>query len=558
MRLFVFFSSEYKHYLEPFCFERGLEMLKKFRYAKKIKSLKAAAPKQNKPKNNQQLDTFITKNLSELKTILGKSNDIKFREFEVIYQKPVKVFICFLDGLVNEESINLHIVKSIMEPNNTEGSGPPLSKDVFSVIKQQIISTATLQEVQTISDVVDRILTGDTVIFIDGSRKALSVGTQGFEARSVEQPDTESIVRGPREGFNEVLKVNTALIRRKINNPDLVFEDLNVGKQTKTKIRMGYIDGIADSKIVEEVRNRIERINTDSILESGYIEQFIEDHPYSIFATVANSERPDKVAAKMLEGRIAIFCDGTPFVLTVPHVFIETLQTPEDYYSRPFLSSIMRLLRVMALLLTVGTPSVFVAVATFHHEMVPSLLLITMAAAEEKVPFPVFIEAVMMIIVFELLREAGVRMPRPVGSAISIVGALVIGEAAVQAGLVSAPMVIVVALTAITGFVVTALNDAVVISRFFLLVLSGIFGFYGILMGTLVILGHMCSLRSFGTPYLAPVGPIIWREWKDAFVRLPLWSFKERPQSLTWSKTKREGSQNKPQNPTIIEGEKQS
>jgi spore germination protein KA len=407
-------------------------------------------------------------------------------------------------------------------------------------------------------DAIENILSGQTVVFIDGFNSALQVSTQGFEARNVEQPDTESSVRGSREGFNEILKVNTSLIRRKINNPNLVFESMKIGKQTKTNIRIGYIEGIANPKIVEEVKQRLKRIDTDMILESGYIEQYIEDHPYSIFPTIANSEKPDKVAAKMLEGRIAIFCDGTPFVLTVPHLFVETLQVSEDYYSRPYLASLMRLLRILALFLTVATPALFVAVATYHHEMVPSLLLTTMAAAEEKVPFPVFIEALMMSIVFELLREAGVRMPRPVGSAISIVGALVIGEAAVTAGLVSAPMVIVVALTAITGFVVTALNDAIILSRLLLLFLAAAFGFYGILMGTLLILGHMCSLRSFGSPYLAPVGPIIWDGWKDSLVRFPLWKLTVRPVSIVWKKSQRQGSKNKPHHPNANEGEGQN
>jgi len=350
-------------------------MLKKFRYAKRIQALKSAS--QNKhPNLDQPLAEDINENLTQLKTLAGKSGDIKFREFDIYFRTSTKVFICFLDGLVNEDSINSYIVKPLMEPNYVIETDPNLSTDVLDLIKRRILSTSTLQEIETVEAVFNSVLTGETVIFIDGYASALTIGTQGFEARSVDQPDTESSVRGSREGFNEVLKVNTALVRRKINNPHLVFEDMHVGKQTKTNIRIAYINDIADSKIVEEVRNRIERIETDVILESGYIEQFIEDHPYSIFPTVGNSERPDKIAAKILEGRVAIFCDGTPFVLTVPNVFIESIQVPEDYYSRPFLSSLMRLLRVIALFLTVGTPALFVAVATYHQEMVPSLLLI--------------------------------------------------------------------------------------------------------------------------------------------------------------------------------------
>ncbi len=489
----------------------------------------------------------IEENTAQIQNIIGKSDDFKYRELEIYYQKPINVFICYLDGLVNEEYITLHLIHPLLE--DIPAKGAKNEADVLSMLKKRLFTSTNIREVHTIDESIDGILSGNTVIFLDGYDSALLISSQGFESRNVEQPDTESSVRGPREGFNEVLKVNTTLIRRKISNPNLVFKEMKLGKQSNTRIRIGYIEGIANPKIVAEVKERINRIDTDMILESGYIEQYIEDHPYSIFPTIANSEKPDKIAAKILEGRVAIFCDGTPFVLTVPHVFVETLQVTEDYYSRPYLVTLMRLFRVLALFLTVATPAIFVSVSTFHHEMVPSLLLLTMAAAEEKVPFPAFIEAMLMIIVFELLREAGVRMPRPVGSAISIVGALVIGEAAVTAGLVSAPMVIVVALTAITGFIVTALNDAIILSRFFLLFLAAAFGFYGVLMGTLVLLGHLCSLRSFGTPYLAPMASVRLSEWKDAIVRFPLWFLKSRPQSILWRKTQRQSFENKPHRP---------
>ncbi|WP_102345051.1 spore germination protein [Bacillus sp. Marseille-P3661] len=541
-------------------------MVKKFRYTKKIELFRknAAQNKQAAPNSNtvEQLPTtqdhnLIDKNLNyninTLKSILGKSDDVKYREIEFVSTKKVNVFICFIDGLVSEAYINLHVVKSLMEPDFTVMSNRysfAETEDFLTILKKRILSTSSIKEERKIDAVTESILMGETLVLIEGYDTALLVSTQGYEARNVEEPDTESSVRGPREGFNEILKVNTSLIRRKINNPNLIFEGMKLGKQTKTNIRIGYINGIANPKVVDEVKKRLNAIDTDIILESGYIEQFIEDHPYSIFPTVANSEKPDKIAGKLLEGRVAVFCDGTPFVLTVPHVFVENLQVGEDYYSRPYLSSLIRLLRLLSLFLTVATPAIYIALTTFHHEMVPALLLTTMAAAEEKVPFPTFIEAMLMAIVFEILREAGVRMPRPVGAAISIVGALVIGEAAVQAGFVSAPMVIVVALTGICGFVVPSLNDANILSRFLLMILAGALGLYGILMGFLMLLGHMCSLRSFGTPYLSPQAPIIWSEWKDSLIRMPLWFHKSRPQTITWKKSKKQNLQNKPTKPT--------
>ncbi|UOQ84070.1 spore germination protein [Gracilibacillus salinarum] len=499
-----------------------------------------ASNRNNQNKNGSPIKNKTNENKAELNKLLFNSIDIKYREFAIGDQNPIHCLICYTEGLVNKDDINSFILEPLLSASSSERIDQMTSDAIYPHIKNQILTSTSVTEVASLDNAISGILSGKTALFINGENAALLISTEGFAARKVEEPDTESTVRGSREGFNEVLNVNTSLIRRKINNPNLTFEEMTIGKQTQTKIRIGYISGIANPKVVEEVKKRLNEIDTDTILESGYIEQFIEDHPYSIFPTIGNSEKSDKVAGKILEGRVAIFCNGTPFVLTVPHLLIEVFQVPEDYYSRPFLVSVMRLFRLGAFFLTLITPAFFVAIATYHHEMVPAFLLVTMAAAEEKVPFPVFLEAIMMIVIFEILREAGVRMPRPIGSAISIVGALVIGEATVQAGLISAPMVIVVALTAITGFVVSAINDAIIIIRFFLLVLAGTLGFYGLLMGLLVVIGHLCSLRSFGSPFLAPFGPIFFSEWKDSFIRMPLRSLKFRPRTITWKRSKRQ------------------
>ncbi|WP_334077563.1 spore germination protein [Paenibacillus sanfengchensis] len=489
----------------------------------------------------------IEANQAHLKSTLGKSDDVIFREFELNTKKTVKVLICFINGIVNLDFINKNIIKSVMEPLElADLNGSQFSSRMIKVFKNHILSAAELKEADCMDKVIDAILSGETALFIDGCDSALTISTQGFESRSIEEPKTESVVRGPREGFTEVLQVNTSLIRRKIKNPQLIFENLVLGKQTRTTICVGYLDGIANPQIIQEVKQRLNRIDTDAILESGYIEEFIKDHPYSPFATVGNSEKPDIVVAKLLEGRVAILCDGTPFVLTVPHLFVENLQNSEDYYSLPFLSSGIRLLRFAAFSISIFTPAFYVAISSFHQEMIPTVMLITMAASLEGTPFPAAYEAVLMGIVFELLREAGVRMPRPVGQAISIVGALVIGEAAVNAGVVSAPMVIVIAITAISSFIVTTLYNVIVLFRFFILILASTVGVYGILIGTFILLAHMCSLRSFGAPYLAPVAPIIWNELKDSLIRAPHWLMKSRPRSITWSDSTRQRISLKP------------
>jgi len=531
-------------------------MFKAFRFHPKKKKSRISAPKQKDESLYQTFGVNINENIETMRKLFDLNDDVVFREFEAFIMRPVKVFICYFSTLANSEYINEFVVKPLQELNfkneQREGSIP-------EIVKNNVLDVGGLSGNSAIQEVANNILSGKAALFIEGSETVLLIEAQGFAMRNVSEPDTESVVRGPREGFTENIEVNTGLIRRKIINPNLFFEKFTLGKQTHTKIRIAYIKGIANKKVVQEVKTRLQKIDIDAILESGYIEQLIEDHPTSIFPTVGNSEKPDIIAARLLEGKIAIICDGTPFVLTVPFMFIENLQISEDYYSRPYFASAIRLLRLLALFLTVTTPAFYVALTTYHHAMIPTVLLNSMAAAEEAVPFPVLVETLLIGAAFEILREAGVRLPRPVGSAISIVGALIIGEGAVQAGLVSAPMVIAMALTGISGFIVPAINDAVVLSRLFFVLLAGSLGLYGVLIGFLIILAHMCSLRSFGTPYLAPHAPIIFREWKDTLIRAPLWIMDRRPQSITWEHDAyREGSDQKPQPPKRNNGSEES
>jgi len=305
-----------------------------------------------------------------------------------------------------------------------------------------------------------------------------------------------------------------------------------LGKRTNTLISICYIDGIAPQDIIDTVKRRLRKIKVDAILESGYIEQFIEDAPFSLFATVGNSEKPDKVAAKILEGRVAIFCDGTPFVLTVPCLFIESFQANEDYYSRTFFASFNRLLRLAALLVTSFLPAIYVGLIMHHLAVIPFDLLISVSAAREGVPFSPLLEAIFMVVVFEFLRESGIRMPRPVGQTVSIVGALVIGEAAVSAGIVSPIMVIVIALTGICSFMIPTLNDVLPILRILFLFGAHFLGYLGVLSVFILILIHLSSIRSFGVPYLSSLTPLNIKDLKDSVIRAPLWMMITRPEAF--------------------------
>lgn len=493
--------------------------------------------------NNKEFkgeDDLLADNIDDIKITLEKyfseCSDFNFRE--VVLNRNIKsnktskttILIAYIDGLINKDLVNRDILKPIMQ--EVKGDESELSIDTVSYLKEKVLSISELTEVIKFKQAVNLILSGDTLIFIDGKRVALKVGTRGWETRGVEEPSTEVVVRGPREGFTETLRTNTALLRRRIKNPNLKFEMMTLGKQTNTDICICYIKNLIHEDIIKTLRRRLKKINTDAILESGYVEEFIEDAPFSIFSTVGNSEKPDVVAGKILEGRAAVLCDGTPFVLTVPHLFIETLISAEDYYSRPYIATLIRWLRILAFFITVSLPAYYVASVAFHQDVIPFKLLLTIVQSREGIPFSVFTETLLMAITYELLREAGVRMPRPIGQAVSIVGALVLGQAAVDSGIASNPVIMVTAITAITSFILPPLRGTVPFLRLFLLFAANIIGYMGILVIFIIIYIHMCTLRSFGVPYMAPFSPLYGMDLKDTFIRVPLWSMWLRPRSL--------------------------
>jgi len=482
----------------------------------------------------------LASNLTDLKNILGKSADIIFREFIIGIKKQTKAFVCFIDGLADKEIIDEYIVKPLLvNIHIIDPEEKLLSYDLFTVLKDHVFNAVEIRQEKAFDEVLDAVLAGNTVLFIDGYDTVLVMSAKGGATRSIQEPETEMVVRGSREGFVETLRVNTSLIRRIIKNPKLMIEPFRLGTQTHTDINIAYIDGIANQKIVEEIKSRLNKMDTNSVISSGYLEQFIEDAPFSCFSTIANSERPEKVTAKILEGRVAILVNGTPFVLTVPHLFIENFQVTEDYSSKFYFASFVRLLRLLAFFITLTFPALYVALETFHQEMLPTVLLITAAATREGIPFPCFLETLFMSVVFELLRESGVRMPRQIGQAVSIVGALIVGDAAVRAGLISAPMVIIGAITTITSFVIPSLLEALIFFRLFLLMLSAVLGLYGFIVGIIILLAHVCSLRSFGTPYLSPLAPMIWKDLKDSFIMVPQRLMKSLPTSITWKNSKK-------------------
>lgn len=496
----------------------------------------------------QSISPVLDHNVELFKKMFAETSDFVVRQFHFGSNREIRVALIFIDGLVDNTSISESIFTPFMMKTLEHGDQEIVPQNPYDLILNWLVTFNSVKEEVEIGKLLDLLLAGFAILFIDGAEKALAIEVKGWATRSVEEPKAEAFVRGPREGFTETLRTNTALIRRRIRTPKLRFDMLQIGSVTKTDVCVAYIDGLVNPATVKEVKQRLERIDTDSILESGYLEDFIRDNYRTPFALLDRTERPDKVAGCLVEGRVAILVDTTPFVLIVPAVFSEFLQSPEDYYEahdyiRPF--------RWVALVLTLTLPSFYVALTTFHQEMIPASLALSMAVGRAGVPFPAVVEALLMEVTFDLLREAGTRMPRSVGQAVGVVGALVLGQAAVAAGIVSPFMVIIVALTAIASFLIPNYSSSIAIRflRYPILLLAGSFGLVGIFLGLMFLLLHLASLRSFGVPYLYPIAPSVPGEWKDVFYRAPWWAMDRRPLLFRSPNRKRQAPGQRPEPP---------
>ncbi|SFL53551.1 spore germination protein KA [Paenibacillus sp. 1_12] len=502
------------------------------------------------PFQKEALHQNLQKNIAAIQSIVGNSTDIIIRKFQVA--GSIHAAVVCTDGLCDPANVSDFVVKSSMQILD-KTLIPDLNNPdtIVQTVKDQLLTFWDVREISDWKQLYLAVLSGDSVLVLDGCSKALAAATKGGEGRSVTEPSTQTVIRGPKEGFTESFRTNTSLIRRKIKSPKLWLEEKTIGEVTLTTVGIMYIQGIANEGIVQEVRNRLDGIDIDGVLESGYIEDLIQDGVWTPFPTVFNSERPDVIAAGLLEGRVAILVDGTPFVLLVPVVLTSFLQAAEDYYQRYDFGTLLRILRFCSLFIALLLPSLYVAVASYHQETLPTSLMLNLAAQREGVPFPPVLEAFLMEVVFEVLREAGVRMPSTVGNTISIVGALVIGQSAVEAGVVSPAMVIVVSFTAITNFVIPSFSFGIALRlmRFVFLVLAGTLGMYGIAVGLLIFVLHLCSLRSFGVPYLKPFSPFIADGQKDALFRFPIWAMNTRP-AYTSENVIREGPNQKPEKPS--------
>ncbi len=499
---------------------------------------KRKSSEKNKGEKNheEKLVVFSTKleeNMQKIKEIFCDDDTLVERQFTNNLNDEIKCCIFYTDGMIDNDIIN----DSIIFPLQTT-SIHISSENLMDVLMKQVLRSNEVQKTNDLEKIIQAIIAGDTVLFAQGSSEALILNTKGYALRAVVEPESEKVIRGPREGFTEGILRNLTMLRRRIRTPNLKTKYMTFGTVTKTKACICYIEGIVNKQVLNDLYKRLNTFQIDGVLDVNYIAEIIRDSPKSLFKTIGFTERPDMIAAKLLEGRVALFLDGTPVVITVPYLFIENFQSNEDYYVTFIYSSITRLLRICSFFATITVPALYVSIVTYHQEMLPTPMLLSIATARQDVPFPTIIELFGIIIVFQILTETGIRMATGIGQALSILGALVIGQSAVEARIVSAPVIIVVALVGITGLVVPRLSGATLVIRPLLLMLAAFLGFFGFTIGMIALLIHLYNLNSFGVPFFTDILTLDDQKTKDLAIRAPWWKMLTRPEYLTGNRTR--------------------
>lgn len=481
---------------------------------------------QSRNSESMRVSPRIEDNESALKVLVGDSDDIAVRDFTIHFSNnsDLKAKIFLIKGFSTESSIEW-TMRSLQDADFDPGRQLTL----------QILNRIHLKKVDTeenITEAAAALLNGGMLFTISTMRRMFIGYSDSINLRSIEEPPSQTVVRGSREGFVESLDVNIFMLRRRIRSRSLRFSTFTVGELSNTRVAVGYMEGLTNNDIVDDISLRIKSIDVDELTGSGMLEQYLEDNPYSLFPTIGNTERSDDAASRLLGGQSILFVDGDPMALIAPYRFVEAFHSTEDYNSRPYYVTFVRLLRFLGFGISIWLPGIFIMATNFDKEMIPTALIASIAQAEERVPFPIPVEVLLMVVMFELVREAGIRMPRPIGQAVSIVGALILGQVSVQAGLVGAPAIIAVAIASIAGFLITPIADVAAVLRLVFVMATSVFGTYGFTTIFLAIVTHVVSLRSINTPYFAPFVPIYVHDWKDTFIRLPVQYYRRRLESI--------------------------
>ncbi len=487
----------------------------------------------------------LDKSLKYMRNIFSipQNGDMILREFSVnINNRQVEAFVLFYDGMTDRKLVNDNILQPLMLLSNMDIKTD--EKDIVHYVRKHLLPQNQLTISNKYRKIIDLINFGGCGLFIEGCKYAFGADVKGWEHRNVERPNMELVIRGPQEGFNEVLRVNTALVRKIVKDENLVAEDVSVGKRGKTACSLMYIKDITNDSLVQEVRRRLKGINVDFLIDSGELEQYLEDHTFLPSPQMIATERPDRVAAALTEGKVAVIMNGSPNALIMPVTIGAFFHTPEDSYVRFSYANLFRLVRFFGIIFALFLPAIYIAITNFHQEMIPTDLLLAIEASRERVPFPSLVEILIMEFAFELIREAGIRIPGPIGPTLGIIGALILGQAAVAANIVSPILIIIVAVTGIGSFAIPDFSIAFSfrILRFLFIILASLAGFLGFTAGLFIYMLLLCDAKSFGVPFMAPAGPSTIGILTDSITRAPIWKQERRPDFLNTKNEMKQGN----------------
>lgn len=479
-------------------------------FSKKVDEI--SINEKNETTEKKNIDKDLQKNMAYIKQQFGDAFDVKYRKYNAQGRETIFIMV---DGMCDSLLATEQVILPIIEADFNDKTGDKLIYSAADQVSASIDKSIT----NDLDEAIREAIYGSIIMLTEDAQFAIMFGVQGFPKRAVLEPSTEMQERGSREAFVESFKDNVTMIRRRVRNPVFKTQIVEVGDTTKTRACVCYMSDRVDRKMLDNVVERLKNCKIDTVLGSGYLQTFLDGKHPSIFSGVGFTERPDVLTAKISEGKICIIVDGTPNALIVPYLFIEHFHSLDDYLKRPYYATFIRILKIASFLVSVFLPGLYVAVCTFHQEIIPETMIFGITGQESRTPLPIMFEAFFIHLVYEIVREAGLRMPKSVGHAISIVGALVIGDSAVTAGIISAPMLIIVGLTAVSSFVVSTLYESVAILRFAFIVIGGLGGLYGIMMGFAAVLVNAAAINPFGVPFTSPLSPTKIGAWRDLVVR---------------------------------------
>jgi len=462
---------------------------------------------------NRNLSPDLKTNLVNIRTVLNNTSDLVVK-----YAKAAGCDICVItcDGMVSSATMANLIYRPLMAIRDA-GLTP---EQLMNSLQNDLLAAIEQNQPKTYGELILAFMSGFAVILADGVNYAVAIGAQGFKSRAVEKSSSHNNLRSSGESFTEVIRTNISLVRRRLKSPTFVSKIYKIGERSNTDAAICYISDKASPETVKAIEERLQNIPLNTILEGGYIEPFLQEESNTLFSQIAVTDRPDKLAAKLYDGRVAVLVDGTPFAMYLPTLFSENFQTMDDYSGLPVYTTFIRWLKYLAFFVTVALPGYYVAVANYNPEFLPPAVLFNIVSSEQSLPFNIFTECIVIHIIFEIMREAGLRLPAAIGHTVNIVGGLVLGDIVIKVGLVSAPLVLIVALGAISSFIVPDLYPAITITRFAYILAGGFFGLYGLSVLTFMLLTKVCSMSCYGVPYTAPITPFTFKAMRDWAVRL--------------------------------------